>query len=112
MTGDPEYRKIWAALMVYTLHAKNRIKIIHNIDRSLPGMVHAIEGWLPLYMSDLVEAYTHKRDAGGRFSHTLFISPGYEAVVSFFPCCMEDESDYPISPAAEWRVMCASTRPW
>lgn len=94
MIGDPEYRKVWAALMVYTLRAKNRVKIIHNIDRSLPEMVHAIEGWLPLYMSGLVEAYTHKKGVGGRFSHTLFIAPGHDAVVSFFPCGMEDESEY------------------
>lgn len=94
MTGDPQYRKVWAALMVYTLRAKNKIRIIHNIDRSRPEMVKAIEGWLPLYMSGLLEAYIHRKSAGERFSHTMFISPGKEAVTASFPTGMEDEVEY------------------
>lgn len=94
MTGDPEYRKIWAALMVYTLRAKNKIRIIHNLERSLPEIVKAIEGWLPLYMSGLLEAYIHKKNVGERFAHTLFIAPEKEAVVASFPIGMEDEARY------------------
>lgn len=94
MIGDPDYRKRWAALMVYTIRNKNRIKIIHHIDRALPEMVRAIEGWLPLYMSGQLEAYVHKKDLGERFAHTLFISPGQEAVVVAFPKGMEAEACY------------------
>lgn len=94
MTGDSEYRKIWAALMVYTLRAKNKIRIIHNLKRSIPEMVKAIEGWLPLYMSGMLEAYIHKKEVGERFAHTLFISPAKEAVVASFPIGMEDQGEY------------------
>ena len=38
-------------------------------------MIEAINSWLPLYMSGMIEPYYCKKPDEGRFSHTVFLYP-------------------------------------
>ena len=82
MIGDSEYFAKWHSLMIHNLRAGVRIRIIHNIDRGIEEMLAAIEGWLPLYMSGLIDAYICKKPLNSRFSHTMFLSEK-QCVTSF-----------------------------
>ncbi len=76
MTDDPAFRLQWASLMSECVKRGTHIRIIHNIDRDLSEMNEAIRGWLPLYMSGRIEPYYSLMQKDGRFSHTIFLSPG------------------------------------
>lgn len=94
MSGDPAFLQKWMMLMCTVLKNKNTIKIIHNIDRSLPEMLVAVEKWLPLYMTGLIEAYYCKKPGDGRFANTFFIAPDYAAVSSNLVIGTEDSGRY------------------
>lgn len=93
LDGDEGFKKQWAALMVYTLRARNRIKIIHNLGRSLPELLSAITNWLPLYFSGLLESWYHSKSADGRFSNTIFLSE-HGAIVASVVQGTEDRGEY------------------
>lgn len=82
MTEDPEYARKWAELMVRVLASGNQIKIIHTISRDLDEMLRAINQWMPLYMSGLIEPYFCPKKRDGIFKRTLFIAPETAAVIS------------------------------
>lgn len=83
LTQSKDFFNIWKSLMITILMKKNKIKVIHNIDRNLPEMFHAIEGWLPLYMSGLIEPYYCKRLLDNRFNHTIFLAQNLALISSF-----------------------------
>lgn len=85
LSGSPEYFAVWASLMVSCVKNSVRIRIIHNIDRNAPEMIDAINGWLPLYVSGMIEPYVFRRTRNPRFSHTMFLRPGKAAVIGSFP---------------------------
>ena len=64
----------WQSLMVECLKNGVRMKIIHNIDRDPSEMLFALQNWLPLYMTGLIEPYYRTDISGSRFRHTVFIS--------------------------------------
>lgn len=80
LTGDPEYRLKWYALMSECVKSGVKIKIIHNVDRDVGEMVTAVESWLPLYMSGMIESFYSRQKNDGRFSHTLFLRPSYGCI--------------------------------
>ncbi|MGI6265399.1 MAG: helix-turn-helix domain-containing protein [Acutalibacteraceae bacterium] len=80
MVDDPAFFAKWAALMLACVKSGVRIRVIHNVDRDLSEMIDAITGWLPLYMSGMIESYYCKKQRGRRFFHTLFYCPGYACV--------------------------------
>ena len=82
MTQDPVFLQKWTFLMLLLLQKGIRIRIIHNIDRSIPEMVDAVKSWLPLYMSGLIEPWYMNIKGGKRFQHTLFLCPGVASVTS------------------------------
>ena len=82
MTGNPEFTSQWAALMLQILSRGNRIRIIHNVNRDLDEMMAGIRGWVPIYMSGLVEPYYYPRTRDGLFRRTLFIAPESAALTS------------------------------
>jgi len=82
MAEDPTYARKWAKLMLRVLSRGNRIKIIHTVSRDLDEMLSAINQWMPLYMSGLIEPYYYPRKRDGIFKRTLFIAPETAAVVS------------------------------
>lgn len=82
MTADRNFASKWASLMVQLLSKGNRIKIIHTVSRDLDEMLNAIQQWMPLYMTGLIEPYFYPKKRDGIFKRTLFISPGVSAVIS------------------------------
>ncbi len=82
MTEDPIYARKWAELMIRVLARGNRIKIIHTISRDLDEMLNAINQWMPLYMSGLIEPYFYPKKRDGIFKRTLFIAPETAAIIS------------------------------
>ena len=85
MSGDPAFFAVWARLMVACVKSGVKIKIIHNIDRDAREMVDAINGWLPLYISGVIEPYVFRKTRNARFYHTMFLRPGEACVLGFFP---------------------------
>lgn len=82
MTEDATYARKWAELMIRVLSRGNRIKIIHTVSRDLDEMLSAINQWMPLYMSGLIEPYFYPKKRDGIFKRTLFIAPETAAVIS------------------------------
>lgn len=82
MTTDREFAARWAKLMVEVLSKGNMIKIIHTVSRDLDEMLNAINQWMPLYMTGLIEPYHYTKKRDGVFKQTMFISPGVSAVIS------------------------------
>ena len=94
MTSDPVFLKKWAALMSACVSSGTRIRIIHNVDRSLDEMNAAITSWLPLYMSGMIESYFSQKVKDSRFSHTLFLSPGSACIESCHVIGTESSGQY------------------
>lgn len=94
MVGNEEYFRKWAYLMGVCLKNGTRMRIIHNIDRNLSEMNSAIESWLPLYMSGLIEPYYCKKSLDQRFSHTMFCCPQNFCIEACHITGMEDEGIY------------------
>lgn len=94
LLGDNEYYLKWATLMNECVKQKIKIKIIHNIDRDLSEMISAIKGWIPLYMSGLIEPYYCKRNLDARFAHTLFICPDIAYINAYHVKGCEDKGIY------------------
>ena len=90
MHGD--YAPVWMSLMRECLDRGIRVHIIHNIDRSVAEMVAAINYWMPLYFTGLIVPYYSTKRAGERFSSTIFISRGREAIVGSCVKGMEPEA--------------------
>ena len=94
MVGDRQFTTTWSALMVHVLRRGTKIKIIHNVDRNITEMMAAIESWLPLYMSGLIEPFYLKKSKHSPFSHTVFLSEGHECLFSDHLTGLEDSSIY------------------
>jgi transcriptional regulator with XRE-family HTH domain len=80
MTDDKSFSIKWSYLMMQLVSKGIKIKIIHNIDRKSSEMINAIQSWLPIYMSCCIEPFYTNLKKGGRFTHTLFISPGVACI--------------------------------
>ena len=74
MVGDENYKMLWSMLMAKCVLSGIHIHIIHNIDRDISEMIDAINAWLPLYMSGMIESYYCRKEKNRRFSHTFFIA--------------------------------------
>ena len=94
MTGDPGFLMKWAALMNACVKKGIRIRIIHNIDRSLQEMNDAIVSWLPLYMSGMIESYYSRKKNEGKFSHTMFLCPGLCCINAWHVTGTENQGIY------------------
>ena len=64
----------WQTLMKECLQNGVRMKIIHNVDRDPTEILFALQSWLPLYMTGMIEPYYRCDMSGNRFCHTVFIS--------------------------------------
>ena len=62
MTTDRDFAIKWAQLMIGVLSKGNRIKIIHTISRELDEMLNAIQQWMPMYMTGLIEPYYYPKE--------------------------------------------------
>ncbi len=80
LVQDRSFRVKWAALMFECVKRGIRIKIIHNIDRNPAEMLEALNSWLPLYMSGLIESFYCRKQRNSRFSNTFFLCPGLACI--------------------------------
>lgn len=94
LINDPEFSNVWSLLMHITLQNKNKIHIIHNIDRSTSDLFEAIERWLPLYISGLIQSFVCEKDLKGRFHQTMFIAPQICSINASFVAGTEDSAKY------------------
>lgn len=107
MVGDRGYFALWASLMVACVKSGIKIKIIHKLDRAWPEMIDAIQGWLPLYISGMIEPYVFTKTSNAQFCHTLFLHVGHACIHGFFPACATDRwydylTEKPKLEALEW----------
>lgn len=94
MVNDPTFRTKWAFLMATCIKQGTRIKIIHNINRDITEMMQAVESWMPLYISGMVESYYSKKPSGSRFSHTIFLCPGKACISACHSVGLDEKSLY------------------
>ncbi len=92
MTGD--FRPLWAAMMAACLKNGTRIRMIHNVDRSVNEMIQAIISWMPLYFTGIIEPYYSSAPVGHRFTCSIFIDPKRACVQSFGVRDMSDDAKY------------------
>ena len=85
MTSDKEFFSRWAFLMAACVRKRVHIKIIHNLDRSIPEMVAAISSWYSLYLSGMIEPYVLLKERSSRFCHTMFLHSKAAGIIGFFP---------------------------
>ncbi|MBR5090934.1 MAG: hypothetical protein IK093_16015 [Ruminiclostridium sp.] len=90
----------WLSLMRACLENGVRMKIIHNIDRDPSEMLFALQSWIPLYMSGLIEPYYRFDKCGNRFRHTVFISDT-DCIDGFCTIGTERECVYRYSTGAD-----------
>ena len=101
-----DFRVQWTALMTAYIKYGTRIKIIHNVDRSVREMLTAITDWLPLYLSGYIEPYYCTRKSGDRFGCTLFLDPGKACIRSFCIKSLESSAEYTYITAPEKLEVC------
>ena len=94
MTDDMDFRLIWTALMRECVGCGIKIRIIHNINRNPDEMTDAINSWLPLYMSGIIESFYFKKQSESRFSTTIFLCPGLACISSVHVPGNEDKCIY------------------
>ena len=82
MTGDRSFFRKWSSLMALCVAKGIKIIIIHNLDRDLGEMMDAVTGWMPLYMSGMIEPYYCVKQRDNRFSHSIFLVPDAECIES------------------------------
>ena len=108
MTGDPAFLMGWASLMSACVRNGTQIQIIHNIDRDLAEMNDAIRGWLPLYMSGMIESYSSTKPSDRRFSHTIFLRPSAACIEAFHTAGTESGGVYRYDTDPEILSICES----
>ena len=94
MTHDIAFLLKWQALMRDCVKNGVRIKIIHNINRNLDEMTNAINSWMPIYMSGMIEPYYCKKHSESNFSNTIFLCPGMACISSVHALGCEDKGIY------------------
>ena len=80
MTTDKTFWEMWSTLMAECVQKKIHIHIVHCLMRRMDEMLVAIEGWLPLYMSGMVDSYYCTHNTHIAFSHILFVCPKVVAI--------------------------------
>lgn len=94
MTEDAGFRLSWMALMRECVMHGIRIRIVHNINRNTEEMINAINSWLPLYMSGMIESFYCTRQNDNRFSTTIFLCPGQACIWGVHTVGNEDKCLY------------------
>lgn len=94
MTDDMNFRLIWTSLMRECIRSGTKIRIIHNINRDLDEMIDAINSWIPLYVSGMIEPFYFKKQIESKFSTTIFLCPGLACISSAHVAGSEDTCIY------------------
>lgn len=71
MAQDPEFPKKWMFAMAMLLKKGLKLRIIHNLDRSMSEMMLGLESFIPMYMTGQIEPYYFKAPQNGVFLHFM-----------------------------------------
>ena len=82
MYEDEAFAPKWTMLMTEIAKHGGKIKIIHTISRSSGEMLTALQKWIPLYMSGIIESYYYPKLLDRVFRRSLFIAKGDSAITS------------------------------
>ena len=94
MTGDPDFNLRWMSLMTAYVHGGGTIRVVHNVDRGLEELLTAIQNWLPLYLSGMIEGLYCVKKRGSRFTRTLFLEPEGACISSDYVSQREANARY------------------
>lgn len=81
MNEDQHFLLLWSLLMTQCIQKGIHIHIIHNLNRNIEEMFSAIQNWLPLYMSGMVDSYYCNVNNAKSFNHTFFLCPDVTCVL-------------------------------
>lgn len=93
MSEDPKFRSIWSFLMAACIQNGVKIRIIHNMNRSLEELSKAIIAWFPLYVIGGIEPYVSRSRNNERFRHTIFLHEKNACISSFSPIALNNQDD-------------------
>jgi transcriptional regulator with XRE-family HTH domain len=82
LSEDPAFALQWAFALKAVALSGHKIKIIHTIQRDVGEMLFAVEQWLPMYMSGVIEPFYDPNFKRPLFNRTLFLAPGIASVTS------------------------------
>ncbi len=94
LSGDPQFFRLWGALMQRCIQNHTKIKIIHYVKRNMNELNDAIAGWLPLYLSGMISSYFCRKDERFPFVNTIFLIPGSACIRASHVQGMEAEGIY------------------
>ncbi len=94
MTEDAGFFRQWSALMYLCAAGGTHITVIHNIAREPDEMISALKGWIPLYMTGMLESYYSLKQRDARFSHTFFLNPESSCIRAFHTAGAESHGLY------------------
>ena len=94
LVGDRAYFALWTSLMEKCVNSGVEIKIIHTIDRESAEANEAIRGWLPLYVSGMIEPFFFRKKRDPRFCHTVLLRPGGACIHGAFPAASGESRWY------------------
>ena len=76
LSGDPQFFRLWGALMQRCMQNHTKITIIHYMNRNMNELNDAIAGWMPLYLSGMISSYFCRKNERFPFVNTIFLIPG------------------------------------
>lgn len=94
LSGDPQFFRLWGALMQRCIQNHTKITIIHYVKRNMSELNDAIAGWLPLYLSGMISSYFCRKDERFPFVNTIFLIPGSACIRASHVQGMESEGIY------------------
>ncbi|MBR2989942.1 MAG: hypothetical protein IKF51_00600 [Solobacterium sp.] len=94
LSGDPQFFRLWGALMQRCIQNHTKITIIHYVKRNMNELNDAIAGWLPLYLSGMISSYFCRKDERFPFVNTIFLIPGSACIRASHVQGMEADGIY------------------
>ncbi len=80
---DEAFARAWPERLKQIMDQGTRISVILSMDTNLSSMLHALERWIPLFVTGKLNIYLLSRPLMRRFSCTLFLADTLAAVNSF-----------------------------
>lgn len=87
---DKEFLANWAKILKQILDRKNKIKIIHKVNRNPADIVSVMHQWMPLHLTGGVESYFYPKYEDSNIKLTMFVIKDLVAVISVNP---DDKAD-------------------
>ncbi len=89
MSEDSDFPKKWMFGLAVLLKKGLQINIVHNLNRPFNELIMGLEGWIPLYMTGLVNPYYIKDSVNSVYGHVHYTS----GEVALIGECIESHHD-------------------